>query len=45
MTSVRSEGQFNTIIYEQEDRWVVLMNATDMQREGLQQNDYVNLFS
>jgi molybdopterin-dependent oxidoreductase alpha subunit len=50
MTSVRSEGQFNTIIYEQEDlyreqtdRWVVLMNAEDMQREGLEENDYVSL--
>ena len=50
MSSVRSEGQFNTIIYEEEDvyreqesRWVVLMNVADMQREGLDENDYVSL--
>ena len=37
MTSIRSEGQFNTIIYEEndafrevEDRWVILINTEDM---------------
>jgi anaerobic selenocysteine-containing dehydrogenase len=42
MSTIRSEGQFNTIIYEEEDiyrkqteRWVVFMNAQDMRREGL----------
>ncbi len=50
MSSVRSEGQFNTIIYEQEDlyrdqqqRWIVLMNTDDMKREGLIENDKVSL--
>ncbi len=50
MSSIRSEGQFNTIIYEQEDlyrdqqqRWIVLMNADDMKREGLAENDKVTL--
>lgn len=50
MMSLRSEGQFNTIVYEHEDvyrdqteRWVVLMNPQDMQREGLRENDLVGL--
>nr|VFK29410.1 MAG: oxidoreductase alpha (molybdopterin) subunit [Candidatus Kentron sp. MB]VFK33668.1 MAG: oxidoreductase alpha (molybdopterin) subunit [Candidatus Kentron sp. MB]VFK76286.1 MAG: oxidoreductase alpha (molybdopterin) subunit [Candidatus Kentron sp. MB] len=50
MSSVRSEGQFNTIIYEHQDRYrrqpgrrVVLMNADDMHREGLRENDRVTL--
>lgn len=37
MTTVRSEGQYNTIIYEFEDiyrgqteRYIILMNPTDM---------------
>lgn len=52
MMTVRSEGQFNTIIYEEEDiyrgqkeRWVVLMSASDMAREGLQEDDKVTLRS
>nr|VFK41446.1 MAG: oxidoreductase alpha (molybdopterin) subunit [Candidatus Kentron sp. SD]VFK47241.1 MAG: oxidoreductase alpha (molybdopterin) subunit [Candidatus Kentron sp. SD] len=50
MTSARSEGQFNTTIYEPEDRYrgqpgrqVVLMNAEDMRREGLGEGDRVSL--
>ena len=50
MMSLRSEGQFNTIVYEHEDvyrnqseRWVVLMNPADMKEEGLQQDDLVTL--
>ncbi|PCJ81125.1 MAG: histidine kinase [Flavobacteriales bacterium] len=52
MMSVRSEGQFNTIVYEEKDewrgqteRWVVLMNPKDISRLGLQQNDKVTLKS
>lgn len=50
MMSLRSEGQFNTIIYEHEDvyrdqteRQVVLMNPADMEREGLNLDDLVTL--
>nr|VFJ45647.1 MAG: oxidoreductase alpha (molybdopterin) subunit [Candidatus Kentron sp. DK] len=52
MSSVRSEGQFNTIIYERDDRYrgqrerqVVLMNSGDMRREGLREGDRVTLTS
>lgn len=52
MMSIRSEGQFNSIIYEEEDlyreqsdRWIVLMNQADIRREGLKVNDRVNLIS
>ncbi len=50
LTSVRSEGQFNTIVYNDQDvyrsqtsRKVVLMNPLDMQKESLQENALVNL--
>ncbi|MBC6905806.1 histidine kinase [Saccharophagus sp. K07] len=50
LTSVRSEGQFNSIIYheydtyrEQTDRWVVLMNPTDMARQGWKPDQKVDL--
>lgn len=50
LTSVRSEGQFNTIIYNDNDvyrsqtsRNVVLMNRADMRKEGLQENSRVSL--
>lgn len=50
LTSVRSEGQFNSIIFHEEDvyrgqseRWVVLMNKSDMQRENLKENEKVSL--
>ncbi|MCP4551941.1 MAG: FdhF/YdeP family oxidoreductase [Bacteroidetes bacterium] len=52
MMTVRSEGQFNTIIYEEEDllreqtsRWIVLMNKDDIRKKGLQENDLVTLES
>jgi molybdopterin-dependent oxidoreductase alpha subunit len=52
MMTVRSEGQFNSIIYEEEDlyrcqnnRWVVLMNKNDMKNNGFKNNDLVDLKS
>lgn len=52
MMSVRSEGQFNSIIYEEEDiyreqtsRWIVMMNKEDIRNRGLKENDLVNLES
>ena len=52
MMTVRSEGQFNTIIYEEEDlyreqtsRWIVLMNKDDIRNNGLQENDLITLES
>ena len=52
LMSVRSEGQFNSIVYEdqdiwrgQQERWVVLMNPEDMQSLGLKENDFVSLKS
>ncbi|UBM59085.1 FdhF/YdeP family oxidoreductase [Marinilongibacter aquaticus] len=43
LMSVRSEGQFNSIVYEEKDSWrgtshrkVILMNPTDMQNLDLQ---------
>ena len=52
LMSVRSEGQFNSIVYEEQDvwrgqqeRWVVLMNPEDMQSLGLSENDFVSLKS
>ncbi|MEH6617681.1 MAG: FdhF/YdeP family oxidoreductase [Porticoccus sp.] len=51
LMTVRSEGQFNTIIYEETDsyrntqeRWSVLMNPTTIQRLGIH-NNVVNLVS
>ncbi len=42
MMTIRSEGQFNTVVYEEEDiyrgqdrRDVILLNADDMRRRGL----------
>lgn len=50
LTSVRSEGQFNSIIYhehdtyrEQRERWVVLMNPQDMAKQGLRVDQKVDL--
>ncbi|HMY38505.1 MAG TPA: FdhF/YdeP family oxidoreductase, partial [Marinagarivorans sp.] len=50
LTSVRSEGQFNSIIYheqdayrEQTERWVVMMHPEDMAKEGLKENQTINL--
>ena len=52
LTSIRSEGQFNTIIYEEKDsyrgvenRWTVLMNSQDMQGLKIQNGDKVNIES
>ena len=52
LMSVRSEGQFNSIVYEEQDtwrgqqeRWVVLMNPEDMRSLGLRENDLVSLKS
>jgi anaerobic selenocysteine-containing dehydrogenase len=52
MMSIRSEGQYNSIIYEEEDlyrnqssRWVVLMNKEDLFQKGLKENDLVTLES
>jgi len=50
MMTVRSEGQFNTIIYEEQDvfrnqkeRWIVLMNKHDMEERQLKENDLVDI--
>ncbi|MCR4315295.1 MAG: FdhF/YdeP family oxidoreductase [Planctomycetes bacterium] len=50
MMTVRSEGQFNTIVYENEDvlreqtdRWVVMMNAADIEKLGIKTNDKVTI--
>ncbi len=52
MMTVRSEGQFNSIVYEEKDlyrgqtsRWVVLMNKEDIQSNGWQHNGLVTLES
>jgi molybdopterin-dependent oxidoreductase alpha subunit len=52
LMSVRSEGQFNTVVYEEEDlyrgqerRDVVLLNPADIDRLGLRENDRVTVRS
>ena len=52
LATVRSEGQFNTIVYEEEDayrgvptRWSVLVAPADMRRLGLKTRDRVTLRS
>lgn len=52
LMTVRSEGQFNTVVYEDDDlyrgqerRDVVLLNPADMQRLGLERDDPVVLTS
>lgn len=52
MMTLRSEGQFNTVVYEEEDlyrgqerRDVILMNASDIERLGLRENDVVRVES
>lgn len=52
LASIRSEGQFNSIIYEEQDtyrgtdtRWSVLMNAEDMAALGVTKGDKVDLVS
>ena len=50
MMTVRSEGQFNTVVYETRDKFrgvdsrdVVLMNPEDMQQRGWEENDTVTV--
>lgn len=52
LMTVRSEGQFNTVVYEEEDlyrgierRDVILLNSEDMRRFGLRENQRVNVYS
>ncbi len=52
LMTVRSEGQFNTVVYEEEDvyrgqerRDVILMNRIDMDRLGLSRDDRVTVSS
>ena len=52
LASIRSEGQFNSIIYEETDsyrgtdtRWAVLMNADDMRELTVKVGDLVTLAS
>lgn len=52
LMTIRSEGQFNTVVYEEEDvyrgqdcRNVIMMNARDRQRLGLEINQYVTVRS
>lgn len=52
LASIRSEGQFNSIIYEEQDtyrgtdtRWCVLMNEDDMHALGVKERDVVNVVS
>ena len=52
LMSVRSEGQFNSIIYEEFDsyrnvdqRWSVMMNKDDMAELGVAKNDHVDIVS
>lgn len=52
LTSVRSEGQFNSIIYheydtyrEQTERWIVMMNPDDMREQGLRAGQKVDLIT
>ncbi|MCA9035396.1 MAG: FdhF/YdeP family oxidoreductase [Planctomycetaceae bacterium] len=52
LMTLRSEGQFNSVVYDEEDlyrgqerRDVILMNADDIQRMRLQANDRVRVTS
>ncbi|MFT4614015.1 MAG: anaerobic selenocysteine-containing dehydrogenase, partial [Bacteroidia bacterium] len=52
LISIRSEGQFNSIIYEEDDsyrgvrnRWTVLMNQTDALELGVSEGDKVDVCS
>ncbi|MGH1349602.1 MAG: FdhF/YdeP family oxidoreductase [Methyloligellaceae bacterium] len=52
LTTVRSEGQFNTIIYEETDsyrqtdtRWCVMMNSQDIQKLGISDKQNIDLVS
>ena len=50
LMTIRSEGQFNTVVYEEEDlyrgqdrRDVILMHADDLERLGLEPDDLVTV--
>jgi len=50
LMTMRSEGQFNTVVYDDDDRYrgqecrnVILMAAADMDRMGLRENDRVTV--
>lgn len=52
LSTMRSEGQFNSIIYEEKDtyrgtntRWSILMNADDMKRLGIEAEAKANVTS
>ena len=52
LMTVRSEGQFNSVIYEEKDsyrgtksRWTVMMNAADMENLGVKDGESVNMVS
>ena len=52
LTTLRSEGQFNSIVYEEKDsyrgtetRWSVMMNAQDMERLGVRERAIVDVRS
>lgn len=52
LMTLRSEGQFNTVVYEEEDRYrgqerrdVILLNPEDRKRLGLNENDHVTVRS
>jgi anaerobic selenocysteine-containing dehydrogenase len=52
LMTIRSEGQFNTVVYEDEDiyrgqerRDVIMMNAADLRRLGLKENGRVRVES
>jgi anaerobic selenocysteine-containing dehydrogenase len=52
LTTIRSEGQFNTVVYEEEDiyrhqdrRDVILMNKADIERLGLRVDQRVTVRS
>lgn len=52
LMTIRSEGQFNTVVYEEEDiyrgqdrRDIILMNAQDLERLGLKPDQMVRITS
>ena len=52
LSTIRSEGQFNSIIYEEKDsyrgtpsRWTVLLNKEDIEKLGLKNGQTVNVRS
>ncbi|MBX7219926.1 MAG: FdhF/YdeP family oxidoreductase [Blastocatellia bacterium] len=52
LMTIRSEGQFNTVVYEEHDRYrnqssrdVILLNAVDMKNLGLRDGDKVSVES